>query len=515
MTIPAEDTMKTPENLLQDRNRMPGELPPEPFSETSSALPAETGRTRKAHLVGIGGSGMRALAQVLVGRGWRLSGSDLEIDGDDPLVKAGIRCFSGHVAEQVGIDIECVIHSSAIPAANPELCRAVEAGIPVVSYAEMLGRLMQRRHGLAVAGTHGKSTTTAMAAEILVAAGCDPTVVHGAAPRNGRDSGRSGNGNTVLVEACEFRRNFLHLRPQDAVILNLEPDHFDCYESREALESAFAHFAAMLPAGGRLIVPWGDEAVQRVAATAGCRIETFGAVDLPGFDRWSSLLPAPDWAAVNVRGRRGRYGFDLVHAGRKLGRVELSVVGRHNVTNALAAAALAAGCGLPPEEINAGLSQFRGLRRRLEPIGSAGGIVFWDDYAHHPTEISTTLQTIREVLPDSRVCCLFQPHQALRTACLLDELAFSLQNAERVLIADIFRAREGPPQPGEIAAAALAARTRALGQDVPGLHAPAEIQQFLQAQLAPGDILVVIGAGDIGRIGYGLLDWFREHRAAG
>ena len=174
-----------------------------------------------------------------------------------------------------------------------------------------------------------------------------------------------------------------------------------------------------------------------------------------------------------------------------------------------------ADCGVPAEKIISGLSQFRGLRRRLEPLGTAGGVVFWDDYAHHPTEISTTLQTIREVAPQARVCCLFQPHQALRTARLLDELAFSLQNAERVLIADIFRAREGPPQPGEITAADLAARTRALGQDVPGLHAPVDIQQFLQTQLTPGDVLVVMGAGDIGRIGYGLMDWFREHRAAG
>jgi UDP-N-acetylmuramate--alanine ligase len=228
-----------------------------------------------------------------------------------------------------------------------------------------------------------------------------------------------------------------------------------------------------------------------------------------------------------------------VYRGRKLGRIELSVFGRHNVFNALAAAALVANdgrnglltppprpnalaaatlvadCGVSAEKIISGLSRFRGLRRRLEPLGTAGGVVFWDDYAHHPSEISAALQTVREVSPGARVSCLFQPHQALRTARLLDELAFSLQNAERVLIADIFRAREGPPQAGEIAAADLAARTRALGQDVPGWHAPVDIQQFLQTRLTPGDILVVMGAGDIGRIGHGLMDWFREHRAAG
>ena len=494
---------------------------------------------------------MRSLVQVLLGKGWQLSGSDLAITGDDPLAKKEIRCFSGHAAEQVSNDVECVIYSSAISAANPELRRAAELGIPTLSYAEMLGLLIEGHRGLAVAGTHGKSTTTAMASAILVAAECDPTVVYGATPRDGRDGGLAGTGNAVLVEACEFRENFLLLRPRNATILNIEPDHFDCYDSREALESAFARFAAQLPADGRLIVPWGDAAVHRVSSTAGCRIETFGVLPVLGADVGnfsysdsrtgrSLALVAPslggispardtgrprgtksgrevpaDWVAANVQSERGRYGFDLVSQGRNLGRIKLSVFGRHNVFNALAAAALVADCGVSAENMIVGLSQFCGLRRRLEPLGKAGGVIFWDDYAHHPSQISTTLQTVREVAPNARVCCLFQPHQALRTARLLDELAFSLQNAERVLIADIFRAREATPQPGEIAAADLAARTRALGQDVPGLHALVDIHKFLQTRLTPGDILVVMGAGDIGRIGYDLMDWFRENRAAG
>jgi UDP-N-acetylmuramate--alanine ligase len=456
------------------------------------------------HLIGIGGSGMRNLARVLLERGWQLSGSDTAIDNDDPLAKAGIRCFAGHAAEHVGTHVDCVIYSSAISADNPELQRAAELGIPITSYAEMLGQSMQGKHGLAVAGTHGKSTTTAMAAEILVAAGCDPTVVYGATPRNGRHGGRAGNGNAVLVEACEFRRNFLFLHPHDAVILNIEPDHFECYDTREELELAFGRFAALLPPDGNLIVPCGDVAVQRVAAAASCRIETFGQDE------------SADWVAAGVWNEQGRYRFNLVHHGVELGPIELSVFGRHNVLNAVAAAALVADFDIvAAETITRGLSKFAGLQRRLELLGVAGGVAFWDDYAHHPTEISTTLRTIREAAPGARVSCLFQPHQALRTARLLDELASSLQNAERVLIADIFRAREGPPQHGEITAADLAAKTRALGQDVPALHAPVDIRQFLQTQLTPGEVLIVMGAGDIGRIGYGLLEWFREHRAAG
>jgi UDP-N-acetylmuramate--alanine ligase len=427
----------------------------------------------------------------------------MAIGCDDAISKAGVRCLCGHSAEHISGDIESVIASSAIPAHNPELRRAAELGIPVLTYAEMLGRLMHGRRGLAVAGTHGKSTTTAMAAEILMTAGFDPTVIFGAAGQDGASGGRAGNGDIVLVEACEFRQNFLQLCPHDAAILNIEHDHFDCYDTLAALHSAFARFAALLPADGRLIVPYSDAGAQHIATAARCRIETFG------HDRRA------DWSAAIVRSQGGWYGFDLFRQGRKLGRSELSVVGAHNILNALGAAALAASCGVSAEGIIIGLSRFRGLQRRLELLGVAGGVSFWDDYAHHPSEIAATLQTIREAAQGARVCCLFQPHQALRTARLLDELASSLQNAERVLIADIFRAREGSPQPGEIKAADLAARTRALGQDVPALHAPVDIQKFLQTHLTPGDVLVVMGAGDIGRIGYGLLDWFREHCAAG
>ncbi len=465
---------------------------------------------------------MRSLAQVLSDNGWRLSGSDPAIDRDDPLIERGIRCFPCHAAGNVTAELQCLICSSAVPADNPELLRAKQMGVPVLTYAQTLGMLMRGRRGLAVAGTHGKSTTTAMAAEILLAAGSDPTLVYGATPRDGSNGGRWGGGDAMLVEACEFRRNFLHLRPREAVILNIEPDHFDCYGTREELEAAFAEFASLLPNDGRLIIPCGDATVARVACAAKCPVETFGeAVDaavLLEKNRLKPELQLPDWSAANIRGTAGRYGFDLARRGENLGRVELSVWGRHNVGNALAAAAISGvhqGTLATADTLIAALSGFRGLRRRLEPLGIAGGIAFWDDYAHHPTEITTTLRAIRDIAPRARLCCLFQPHQALRTARLLDELASSLQNAERVLIADIFRAREGSPEKGEVTSADLAARTRALGQDVPGCHATGDIEKFLQRSLTPGDVLVVMGAGDIGRIGYGLMDWFRKNRTPG
>ncbi len=227
-------------------------------------------RAQTAHLVGVGGAGMRSLAHVLLQKGWRLSGSDEAIRCDDPLASDGVRLFAGHAAENLYDGVEVVIRSSAIPDDNPEILRAAELQIPIVSYAEMLGLLMRGRRGLAVAGTHGKSTTTAMAAEIFMAAGCDPTFIYGASPCSGGEGGHAGNGPVVLVEACEYRRNFLHLRPHDAVILNVEPDHFDCYPTRDSLEAAFCQFAALLPPEGALIVPWGIDTWWASAVARSC-----------------------------------------------------------------------------------------------------------------------------------------------------------------------------------------------------------------------------------------------------
>jgi UDP-N-acetylmuramate--alanine ligase len=455
-----------------------------------------------AHLVGIGGAGMGALADVLLDQGWSLSGSDLA-QPSPYLVSRGVRCYAGHAEDQLPPHADVVIYSSAIPPENVELSQAAQCGIPAVSYAEMLGHLMQGKRGLAVAGTHGKSTTVAMAAHILFAAARDPTVVAGGTPLGAHSGGRAGAGDLVLVEACEYKANFLHLRPHDAAILGIEPDHFDCYDTRESLECAFAQFADLLPPDGTLTVPYACHVSRRIAAARKGPSETFG------------LDVQADWSAKNVICERGYYGFDLLQRGRALGRVRLQVAGMHNVQNALAAASLAGGCGVSAAEIVAGLSDFRGLHRRLEVHGNWGGVLFLDDYAHHPTEVSAALAAVRAMAPGRRIWCVFQPHQASRTARLLDELASSLQNADKVLVAEIFRAREGPARPGEVAAEDLARQVRAGGTKVPGHHRLDDIERFLTIQLTAGDVLVTMGAGDIGRIGYGLMDRFGKDRAVG
>lgn len=459
--------------------------------------------TPGAHLVGIAGAGMRALADVLLGWGWKLSGSDLAIGSVRELARDGVRLSEGHAAENLPPETELVVYSDAIAAGNPELHRADELGIPTCSYFEMLGRLSSDKECLAVAGTHGKSTVTAMAAEVLVEAGWDPTMFCGAAPMGRRSGGRAGSGELVLVEACEYRANFLHLRPSLAVILGIEPDHFDCYDSPNELEHAFARFARMVPRRGLVLARHDCAATRRVIGELSCRVETFGTD------------AAADWSARNLAHRRGRYGFEVRHQGRYLCDVKLRVPGRHNVLNALAAAALAWENDVPAERIARSLGRFRGLHRRLEVRGSFAGVLLVDDYAHHPTEVAASLAAVRRMAPGRPVWCVFQPHQVSRTEHLLDELAESLQNAEVVLVAEIFRAREGPPHDGEVTAADLARLVRARGVEVPSLHAVEEITRLLETRLTPGDVLITMGAGDIGKICDGFDNRLRADRAAG
>ncbi len=485
---------------------------------------------------------MRALADVLVAWGWTISGSDVNLSPVRSLADAGVRLFEGHAAENLDADTQLVVKSDAVPADNPELRRAAELGIPTLSYFEMLGRLSDGRRTVAIAGTHGKSSTTAMTAHLLVHAGLDPTVFCGATPLGATSGGRAGamrggegekrrggglsilqhdclplspspplpllslshshDSSLMLVEACEYRANFLHLQPTQAAVLGIEPDHFDCYDSLASLENAFRRFAERLPDDGFLLARADCESTRRITAGLKCRVETFG------------FAKGADWSAVGLESDAGRFRFQIERFGCPLCEVRLQAPGRHNVLNALAAAALAFENGISAAQISAGLADFRGLHRRLErlpdwrakgdspifadtKIGTVPGVMVIDDYAHHPTEVAAALAAVRLIAPHSRVWCVFQPHQASRTARLLDELAESLQNADRVLVADIFRAREGYPQPREVTAVDLAWRAAALGVEVLPGHGVEEILEILRTQLAPGDVLVTLGAGDV------------------
>ena len=439
-----------------------------------------------------------ALATVLLEQGWIISGSDLRPEDAEGLIARGVRVFGDHASSNVPADAEVVVYSEAIPADNPERRKAEEIGTRTCSYAQMLGEITSSSSApirtLAVAGTHGKSTVTAMAAEIMIRAGLDPIVICGAAPITQHEhgiaetGGRNGKGDIALIEACEYRENFLHLAPEAVAILNIEPDHFDYYRSTEQLTEAFEKFVRQVLPTGLLIVGSDSNRAIGVAKASGRAITTFG------------LSADADWQATNLQQNRGRYQFQLVRHGRLLTTVTLSVPGRHNVLNALAATALAQHCGVSSQQIAQGLTSFAGLKRRLEIRGRWHGTPWIDDYAHHPSEVKAALTAARQMFPRRRIFCVFQPHQASRLTILLDELAASLQNADKLAVTKVFRAREGGPRPGEATAVDLAATVRTGGVDVLDEHSPMAIARRVAQELQPGDVLVTLGAGDLGKI---------------
>ena len=467
----------------------------------SAALLAAGGR---AHLVGAAGAGMRALTEVLYGAGWRLSGSDTSATlGDVAHWQAqGVPIHTEHHEGHVPLDADLVVHSLAVPEDNPEIVQARTAGIATYNYPQMLGRLMAGRYGLAVAGTHGKSTTTAMAAAILAHAGHDPTVLAGAAPLGATSGGRVGGGKLLLVEACEYRRAFLNLRPRVAVVLGIEWDHLDCYQSLVDVEHAFGQFVQRVPPAGLLLANADCPTTCSASRQAKCRKATFG------FDAQA------DWQAASLKVQRGRYRFTVRHRKRELTDVTLRVPGRHNVLNALAAAALASEVGCRGKEIGEALSAFVGLHRRLEILGTFEGVTVVDDYAHHPTEITAALTAVRKMFPERRIVCVFQPHQASRTRGLLDELAASLHNADKVYVAEVFRAREPALTMPEATAADLAARASQRGVPLGSGHGLEEITCHLRGDLSAGDVLITLGAGDIRKVCDGLIQRTSTDRAA-
>lgn len=458
---------------------------------------------RSAHLVGIAGSGMRALADVLVAQGWRVSGSDLTPENTGWLANQGITVYTGHAAEHVNADTGLIVYSDAVGPENEGRRRASEIGVRQLSYPEMLGELMKCRLGLAVAGTHGKSTTTAMAAAILVAAGLDPTVIGGGTPLGRASGGRPGHGQPMLVEACEYRRNFLHFSPRYAVVTGIEHDHFDFFASIADVQEAFAEFVAHVPPNGALVFNAECLRARQMVRRATSRVVSVG-IDCPS-----------DWRAVNVQHRGGFFHFDIRSPGGNIRNIRLAVPGRHNVLNALAAAALTAQVGADQRAIASGLCSFAGLERRLEHVGRWAGVDWYDDYAHHPTEIRATLAAVRQMFPNRRIWCIFQPHQLSRTRALLDEFADSLQNADCVGIAEVFAVREQGGVACLELAAELAQRSRGRGAVVLRQHALRRLIEEVEQQIAMGDVLVTLGAGDIRKVWHATTGRIQTYRAAG
>ena len=458
-----------------------------------------------AHLVGARGAGMTALAEMLAGLGWRLTGSDQRPSDSvsHALHARGLRIHSGHHDQFLPRDVDVLIYSPAVGPDNPERQRAAQLGIPQLSYSRMLGLLMQSRTGISIAGTHGKSTTTAMTSTILEDAGLSPSAVVGAELCGSDRSGWAGDGDLFVVESCEYQRNFLDLSPRYAAILGIEPDHFDCYRDIDDLTAAFAEFTGRIHEDGILLIPADCTASQKAAGWSEAPVETF------------SRNAHADWWAADVRITNAGLRFRVFNCGRYVTEITLQSPCEHNVLNALAAVAICHHAGVPADVIRWSLAEFRGIRRRYEAAGSWRGVTLIDDYAHHPTAVRATLQTARRQFGRRRIWCAFQPHQISRTQALLDEFSASFSNADQVLIPPIFAAREGSGDDACRMAEQLASRITAAG--TPARFCPSldRIVRTLDDEAQPGDVLITMGAGDIDQVRHELTRRIRRHHAAG
>jgi UDP-N-acetylmuramate--alanine ligase len=453
------------------------------------------------HIVGVGGFGMSAIARVLLQQGYTVSGSDLRAnDLTRTLIEAGAAISQGHDAAQIaGADLLAI--SSAVPDDNPEVAAARAAGIPVLRRRDLLGELMAQRTGIAIAGTHGKTTTTALLAHTLIEAGRDPTYIIGGVLQNTGDNAGVGAGEAFVIEADEYDHMFLGLRPQIAVITNIEHDHPDCFPTLADTLDAFAQFADRLPHDGLLVVCADDPA----------------AFDL-GRRRWREGGPvvtyalddqAAEWVATGVEpDPAGGMAFTVRHGGASgeiRGRARLELPGRHNVLNALAVIAVADHLGVPFDATAAALGSFRGTQRRSEVLGQADGVTVISDYAHHPTAIRLSLAAYREQPGLRHLWAVWQPHTFGRMRLLADEFAYAFGSADHLLVTDVYSVRE-QVSPG-LDAPGVVEHIRATG------HADARFTGDFDATTAilaggvqPGDWVVILSAGDAPQIGRALLD---------
>jgi len=460
------------------------------------------GKTRHVHFVGIGGIGMSGIAELLANLGYVVSGSDEKRSSvTDRLGTLGIRIALGHDAEHVG-DADVVVISTAVRPANPEIGEAVRRQIPVIPRAEMLAELMRLRFAIAVAGAHGKTTTTSMIALVLERAGLDPTAVIGGRLSAFGSNARLGRGELMVAEADESDRSFLKLFPTIAVITNIDHEHLENYGGFDDLQQAFVDFANKTPFYGGVVACADDANLAAILPRMTRRVTKYG-LDSPDVDVTATdvvMGPLSVSAAVKRRARRGatrRDAADPPSTMVPLGTLSLAVPGRHNLLNALAAVAVGTELGLSFERIAAGLKDFRGAERRFEVRGESNGVLVVDDYGHHPTEIAAVLAAARSL--GRRIVVAFQPHRFTRTAALMDAFGPALAGADHIVLTDIYSAGEEaiPGVTLETLAAAMRASVRAPVDVVPRLD---DVVPAIVRVARPGDVVITLGAGSIGTV---------------
>ena len=444
------------------------------------------------HFIGIGGIGLSAMAKILLEEGYRVSGSDLQSSPLTANLEAlGASIHKGHAADNVG-PADLVIMSSAIQPDNPEVVAARQRGIPVIKRDQMLGRMMAGRYGIAVAGTHGKTTTTALIAWLLTQAGLDPTFIVGGVVENLGTNAQAGRGDHFVIEADEYDYTFLGLKPRIAVLTVIEMDHPDCFHDLDEVTEAFIKFVRLVPKDG-CVVGCGDESrVRAVIEGRGGAKGSEGEKGKPQVVTYG-LGAGVDWQAVEIRANEvGGSDFVALKERQPMGTFGLQLPGLHNVKNALAAIAVADHLGLDLAAVGTALREFRGTKRRFEHKGTAGGVIVIDDYAHHPTEIRATLAAARRRYPDSEIWAVFQPHTYSRTKALLHEFAESFGDADHVIVVDIYPAREYDNL-GVSTADIVARMTHPDARHIATLNDAAD---YLLRHLKVGDVLITLGAGD-------------------
>jgi UDP-N-acetylmuramate--alanine ligase len=468
-------------------------------------MPAVMRRIRRIHFVGIGGAGMGGIAEVLLNLGYTVTGSDRQDNAvTQRLAGLGATIHAGHDAANVA-EADVVVASAAIPSDNPELVAARQHRIPLVPRAEMLAELMRFRHGIAVAGTHGKTTTTSLVATALAEGGLDPTYVIGGQLTSSASNARLGSGAYLVAEADESDASFLYLQPMIAVVTNIDADHLETYQGDFArLTETFAEFLRHLPFYGLAVLCVDNPQVQRLLPQVGRPVLTYG-IDQPADVHASRIVSD---------GPRTRFDVTLPD-GVRLADLVLNLPGRHNVSNALAAIAVAWELGVTPEALRAALERFEGIGRRLQRMGEVsrpgGDVLLIDDYGHHPTEIEATFAAVRGAWPERRLVVAFQPHRYTRTRDLFDDFARVLSDADVLLVAEVYPAGE------EVIAGAdarsLCRAIRARGRIDPvfvsEVHA---LHEALDDVIVAGDVVLTLGAGNIGAVARELPQRLRDAR---
>jgi UDP-N-acetylmuramate--alanine ligase len=468
------------------------------------------GRTRRIHFVGIGGIGMSGIAELLANLDYEVSGSDLRRSDVTARLEAsfGVTVHEGHAAAHVG-DADVVVVSSAVRPGNPEIAEAERRGIPVVPRAEMLAELMRMRFSIAVAGAHGKTTTTSMIAFVLERCGLDPDAVIGGRLRAFGSSARLGRGGYMVAEADESDRSFLLLWPSMAVVTNIDHEHMESYASFAELQQAFADFANKVPFYGAVIACADDRHLAVVLPRIKRRLVTYG-LEAAGPPRGTR----PTTHVVGTSVELGAFGGRCVvhrrraEATERLGTLELSVPGRHNLQNALGAAAAAGELGLDFAQVARALAAFEGAERRFERHGEVNGVLVIDDYAHHPTEIAAVLSAARTSL-GRRLIVVFQPHRYTRTERLMHEFGPALREADEILLTDIYAASEDPI-PGVTVDVLADAVRRGSGRPVRIVGRVDEVVPALLRIVKRGDAVITLGAGSIGAVPKRLVDALRQ-----